>query len=103
MVASLMHIGIRLGLAIIIVLVDFVSFFVPLGSLAIAWVIVGRPPWARDFIDRLYADDDEPAEPNAAAEPAAPTEAAEPAEPADAAEPAAPAEPAEPVGTPADR
>lgn len=102
MFGSFMHIGIRVGLAIVIVLVDFVSFFVPLGSLAIAWVIVGRPPWARDFIDRLYGDDD--AEPNEPAEPIVSTEATEAGESAEAAEPVAtPAAPAEPVATPADR
>lgn len=53
-----MKLGPRLALAFVIVIVDFVSFIIPLGSLTIAWVIVTRPQWAIDFIDRLYADDD---------------------------------------------
>jgi hypothetical protein len=48
----------RVLLAIFILLVDFFSFFVPLGSLAIAWVILARPRWARDFVAKLYGEDE---------------------------------------------
>ena len=48
----------RVLLAIFILIVDFFSFFVPLGSLAIAWVILARPQWARDFVARLYGEDE---------------------------------------------
>jgi hypothetical protein len=48
----------RVLLAIFILLVDFLSFFVPLGSLAIAWVILARPRWARDFVAKLYGEDE---------------------------------------------
>lgn len=58
----------RIALAVVILLVDFVSFLVPLGSMVIAYVIVARPQWARDFVARLYGEDG----------PAAPEEAAEP-------------------------
>lgn len=39
-----------------IVVLDFVSFMVPLGSLVLAWVIVARPRWALALVARLYAD-----------------------------------------------
>lgn len=48
----------RVLLAIFILIVDFFSFFVPLGSLAIAWVILARPRWARDFVAKLYGEDE---------------------------------------------
>jgi hypothetical protein len=46
-------------------IVDFVSFIIPLGSLTIAWIIVTRPQWAIDFVDRLSAED--PGKPDEAA------------------------------------
>lgn len=47
----------RVLLAVFILIVDFFSFLVPLGSLAIAWVILARPRWARDFVAQLYGED----------------------------------------------
>ena len=43
----------RLVLGIAIVMLDAVIFFVPLGSLFIAYVIITNPPWVRAFLDRL--------------------------------------------------
>ena len=51
-----MHLAARVALAVVIVVLDFVSFMVPLGSLVLAWVIVARPRWALAFVARLYAD-----------------------------------------------
>lgn len=53
-----MGIVLRVLLAVFILIVDFFSFFVPLGSLAIAWVILARPRWARDFVAKLYGEDE---------------------------------------------
>lgn len=53
-----MGIVLRVLLAVFILIVDFLSFLVPLGSLAIAWVILARPRWARDFVARLYGEDE---------------------------------------------
>jgi hypothetical protein len=57
--ASLVDMGIvpRVLLAVVILVVDFVSFLVPLGSIVLAWVILARPRWARDFVARLYGED----------------------------------------------
>lgn len=75
-----MGLAARIALAIIILVVDFVSFLVPLGSMAIAWVILTRPRWALDLVDKVYADrdfgpdprpNDAPPEPAADAPPAA--------------------------------
>lgn len=53
----------RVLLAVVILVVDFVSFLVPLGSIVLAWVILARPQWARDFVARLYGEDDAPGGP----------------------------------------
>jgi hypothetical protein len=43
----------RLVLAVAIVAVDAVVFFVPLGALFLAYVILTNPPWVRDFVNSL--------------------------------------------------
>ena len=45
----------RLILALLIVLVDWAVFFLPLAALFIAYVIVTNPPGVRDFLNRLDA------------------------------------------------
>lgn len=42
-------------LAIALVLIDLLIFFVPLTGIAAAWVVIARPPWFRDWVERLYA------------------------------------------------
>lgn len=49
-----MHIAARIALAVVIVALDFASFMVPLGALAIAWMIVARPRAALVFIAKIY-------------------------------------------------
>ena len=44
-------------LAVALVLVDLVIFFLPLTGLAAAWVLVVRPPWFREWVARLYEDE----------------------------------------------
>jgi hypothetical protein len=46
----------RLVLAVAIVLVDLVVFVVPLTGLAAAWIILARPLWFREWVERLYSD-----------------------------------------------
>ena len=48
----------RLLLAVAIVLVDTVTFFLPLAALFIAYVILVNPPWVRTFMDRLDGPSD---------------------------------------------
>ena len=43
----------RLLLAVGIVVVDGVAFFVPLAALFLAYVVVVDPPWFRRFINGL--------------------------------------------------
>lgn len=49
-----MGLAARIALAVAILLFDFVTFFVPLGALVVAWVIVVRPRWALEVIVKLY-------------------------------------------------
>ena len=43
----------RLVFALIIVIVDWAVFFLPLAALFVAYVITTNPPWVRDFLNRL--------------------------------------------------
>ncbi|MCI0526761.1 MAG: hypothetical protein L0Y56_04815 [Nitrospira sp.] len=45
--------GTRIILSVAIVIIDWVAFFVPLGSLFLAYVILTNPPWVRDFLNQL--------------------------------------------------
>lgn len=45
----------RLLLVLVILIVDAAAFFIPLGSLFIAYVILANPPWVREFLERLDA------------------------------------------------
>lgn len=49
-----MGLAARIALAVVILLVDVVTFFIPFGALVIACVIVLRPRWALEFIVKLY-------------------------------------------------
>ncbi len=44
-------------LAISLVVVDLFVFALPLTGLAAAWILLARPPWFRDWVERLYAPD----------------------------------------------
>jgi len=44
----------RVLLAIAVVLVDIVLFAVPLTGFFAAFVLLARPPWFLDWINRLY-------------------------------------------------
>ena len=45
----------RIVLAVVIVVLDVAVFVVPITGLLAAWVLLARPPWFRQWVDRLYA------------------------------------------------
>jgi hypothetical protein len=44
----------RLIWALLIVVVDAVAFAVPLAALVIAYVVLTRPAWFREWVGQLY-------------------------------------------------
>jgi hypothetical protein len=46
----------RIAVAAAVVLVDLVLFALPLTGLLAAFVILTRPPWFRQWLERLYTD-----------------------------------------------
>lgn len=44
----------RIGLAVLIVILDVAVFVVPITGLVAAWVLLARPPWFREWVERLY-------------------------------------------------
>ena len=44
----------RIGLAVVLVLVDVLLFALPLTGIVAAYVIVARPRWFLEWVDRLY-------------------------------------------------
>jgi hypothetical protein len=49
-----MRLAERLIWALLIVVVDAVAFAVPLAALLIAYVLLARPAWFREWMGRLY-------------------------------------------------
>lgn len=49
----------RVLLALVILLGDAIVFFIPLGGLFLAYVVLSNPPWFREFLERLDAPRDE--------------------------------------------
>ena len=49
-----MRLAERLIWALLIVIIDTAAFAVPLAALLIAYVLLARPPWFRDWVERLY-------------------------------------------------
>lgn len=47
----------RVLLAVLVVAVDLVIFFIPLTGFFLAYVLIFNPPWFRAFIDNLDASD----------------------------------------------
>ena len=45
----------RLILAVAVLLIDATVFVVPLAGFFVAYVIVARPPWFREWVAALYA------------------------------------------------
>ena len=50
-----MSTGERVALAVLILVLDVVVFVVPITGLVAAWVLLARPQWFKDWVDRLYA------------------------------------------------
>jgi len=44
----------RVALAALIVVLDVAVFVVPVTGLLAAWVLLARPPWFRQWVERLY-------------------------------------------------
>jgi hypothetical protein len=49
-----MRLSHRLVLALLIVLVDTAAFLIPLTAVLVAYILLARPAWFRDWVDRLY-------------------------------------------------
>jgi hypothetical protein len=49
-----MSLGERVTLAIVIVVLDVAVFVVPVTGLLAAWVLLARPPWFKEWVERLY-------------------------------------------------
>ena len=51
-----MEFGERLFIAMVIVLVDMLIFALPLTAFFAVYILMARPLWFRDWIDKVYAD-----------------------------------------------
>jgi len=51
-----MRLADRLIWASLIFIVDLLAFALPLAALLIGYVLLARPPWFRDWVERLYSD-----------------------------------------------
>ena len=49
--------GGRILLALLILIFDAAIFFIPLGAFFIVYVILARPPWSKEWVERLYRYD----------------------------------------------
>jgi len=49
-----MRLADRLAWALLVVVVDTAAFAVPLAALLLAYVLVARPPWFRDWVGQIY-------------------------------------------------
>ena len=45
----------RVTLAVLILVLDVVVFVVPVTGLLAAWVLLARPAWFREWVERLYS------------------------------------------------
>lgn len=53
----------RVLIAVGVIVLDFVVFFLPLTALFLAYIVVSNPPWFRDLINSLDAGQEkEPSE-----------------------------------------
>lgn len=47
----------RLVWAFIIVIADTAAFAIPLTAILLAYVLLARPPWFRDWVETIYRAD----------------------------------------------
>ena len=52
-----MRLADRLVWAFIIVIADTAAFVVPLAAILLAYVVLARPPWFRNWVEQLYRAD----------------------------------------------
>jgi hypothetical protein len=45
----------RVLIALLILIVDTLFFIAPLAALFAGYVLIFRPPWFKEWVDRLYA------------------------------------------------
>lgn len=51
-----MRLADRVLWALLVVGVDAVAFAIPLSAILLAYVLLARPPWFRDWVEQLYRD-----------------------------------------------
>lgn len=51
-----MRLADRLVWALLLVIVDTAAFAVPLAALLLAYVLLARPRWFRDWVEQLYGE-----------------------------------------------
>lgn len=51
-----MRLSHRLVLALLILLVDTLAFAVPLASVLLAYILLARPPWFRNWVEQIYRE-----------------------------------------------
>jgi hypothetical protein len=51
-----MRLADRLVWALLIVIVDTAAFAVPLVALLLAYILLARPRWFRDWVEKIYQD-----------------------------------------------
>ncbi|MFZ0791084.1 MAG: hypothetical protein WAM94_15840 [Chromatiaceae bacterium] len=51
-----MRLADRLVWALVIVIVDTAAFAIPLTALVVAYVLIARPRWFREWVEQLYRE-----------------------------------------------
>ena len=51
-----MRLADRLVWALVIVIVDTAVFAIPLAALILAYVLIARPRWFREWVEKLYRE-----------------------------------------------
>jgi hypothetical protein len=51
-----MRLADRVVWALLIVVVDTATFAVPLSAFLLAYVLLARPPWFRDWVEQVYRE-----------------------------------------------
>jgi hypothetical protein len=49
--------GSRIVIALAILIADLVTVAVPLGAFFLAYVLLARPKWVKQFVEELYQDE----------------------------------------------
>jgi hypothetical protein len=51
-----MRLADRLVWALLLVIVDTAAFAVPLAAFLLAYVVLARPPWFRNWVEQIYRE-----------------------------------------------